>query len=196
MVFRAKGTKVFKLRVADNAGNSATCSTGTDDESLAEDVERMVRGFRSQRKWAYLTLIATKRVKLALVYDAFVSGTLDAFMTAALAEASDVDLSPLVNEWAKKANAKYVTQVRVLIPATERFPRSQFRKARISKFLAELAVEDSTRNRYRAALSVFAKWLVEREVIETNPVRDVASYTESDPRDLWFTWAEVQRVAR
>jgi hypothetical protein len=60
-------------------------------------------------------------------------------------ERSDVDLSPLVNEWAKKANAKYVTQVRVLIPATERFPRSQFRKARISKFLAELDVEDSTR---------------------------------------------------
>jgi len=196
MVYRAQGTKVYKLRVSDNAGHSATRTTGTTDEAVAQDVERMVDGFRAQRKWAWLTLIATKRVELPLAYDAFVAGRIEAFMDQALSAESDVDLSPLVTEWAKRANAKYVAQVRVFIPEADRFPVSQFTRGRISAFLAGLDVEDPTRNRYRAALSVFAKWLVEREVLETNPVRDVAAYKEHDPRELWLTWKDAERVAR
>lgn len=196
MVFRASGTRIFKLRVKDNAGHSGIFSTGTDDESVAEDVERMVKGLRSQRKWGYLTAIATKRVKLAQAYDAFVAGRLDAFMIDTMARMHDRDIDPLVTEWAIRAPAKYVAQVRALIPAGARFPVSTFTKSRISEFLAGLHTSDPTRNRYRAALSVFAKWLVERDVLGTNPVRDVRMYKEHDPRALWWTWADAQRVAK
>jgi hypothetical protein len=38
---------------------------------------------------------------------------------------NDVDLSPLVDEWAKETNAKYVKQVRALITAGTRYPAIQ-----------------------------------------------------------------------
>jgi integrase len=101
-----------------------------------------------------------------------------------------------VSEWAKRANAKYVRQVRRLIPAGKRFGVSEFRRKRISEFLAALDCSGPTKNRYRAALSVFAKWLVEREVLESNPVRDVAMQKERDPRMVWMTWGDADRVSR
>lgn len=195
MVFRAKATKVYKLRVTDKLGNSAILSTGTDEKTVAADVERMVKGFKSQRRWAMLTLLATKKVKLGATYDAFVSGKLDEFMAAELARVNDADLDPLVSEWAARANPKYVRQVRRFIPAGARFPASTFRRREVSAFLAGLKCDNPTRNRYRAALSQFGKWLVEREVIETNVVRDVAMYRENDPRMVWMTWGEAVRVA-
>ncbi len=195
MVFCPKDGHVFKLRVADNAGHSGTFSTGTTDEGVAQDVERMVQGFRAQRKWAYLTAIATKQAKLPAVYDAFVSGTIEEFMGDILATAADVDLQPFVAEWAKKANAKYVRQVRRLIGEGERFSVSRFRRKVVSKFLADLKCSGPTKNRYRAALSVLAKWLIENEVIDGNPVRDVAMQKEHDPRMVWMTWKDAQRVA-
>lgn len=196
MVFRPSGANVFKLRVVDKDGRSGTFSTGTSDRDVAEDVERMVKGFKAQRRWAYLAAIVAKQAKLPDVYDAFVSGTLDAYMAEVLKTVADVDLQTFVTEWAKRAKPKYVAQVRVLIPEKLPFPRSHFSRGRISAFLAGLTVADPTRNRYRAAISNLAKWLVEREVLETNPVRNVAGYKEHDPRELWMTWKDAERVAR
>jgi integrase len=98
----------------------------------------------------------------------------------------DIDLSPLVAEWeAAGANAKYVKQVRRFIPEKKRFLRNRFTKGEIRRFLDTLtrsrtkpdekprAASPGTKNRYRAALSSFAGWLSERDVIATNPVRDV-----------------------
>lgn len=179
MVFRPKDGKVFKLRVSDNAGHSAILSTGTDDELVAEDVERMVKGFRAQRKWAWLTLLATKQVKLAAAYDAFVSGTIEAFMTAAQQSASDPDLDAWIRTWAaaKDTKPKYVTQVRELFPGGQRFPLSQFKPKRIKALLMALEVGASTRLKYKAAVSSLAKFLLDQEAldghIETNPVWDI-----------------------
>ncbi len=86
-------------------------------------------------------------------------------------------------------------QVRRFIPAGERFAASRFRRKALSEFLAGLDCSGPTKNRYRAALSVFAKWLVEREVLETNPVRDVAMCSENDPRMVWMTWEQAEKVA-
>ncbi len=190
MVFKANGAKTFKLRVVTRDRRSATCSTGTTERAVANDVEGMVKRFRRQRRWDILDAIVLKQVTLGRVYDADAAGTLDVLM----AELTDVDLEPLVADWAVRANAKYVGQVRKLIPKGQRFPRSRFRRREISAFLAGLSCDDPTKNRYRAALSVFAKWLVEREVLETNVVRDVAMYAEHDPRMVWMTWADAIRV--
>lgn len=196
MVFRADGANVFKLRVVDNAGHSATLSTGTDDKHVAADVERMVKGFRSQRRWSYLTALATKVAKLGPTYDAFVAGQLDSYMAEKLGEVSDIDLEPLVAEWAKLAKPRYASQVRRFIPEGKGFPRSRFTSEPISKFLADLPVDNPTRNRYHTAISRFARWLVERQKIETNPVRHVDRQAENDPRELWMTWKDAERVAR
>lgn len=191
MVFKARGAHTFKLRVVLADRRSATCSTGTADRKVAKDVEAMVKRFRAQRRWDVLEPVVTKQVTLAQVYDAYTRGTLDTL----LADLRDVDLDPLVTEWAQRANAKYVTQVRTFIPEGQRFPASRFRRRDLSVFLAGLACADPTKNRYRAALSVFGKWLVEREVLDTNPLRDVAAFKERDPRMVWMPWKDAQRVA-
>lgn len=126
--------------------------------------------------------------------DVFADYRGDVTVAKSVAALDDSDLSPLVTEWNGGRNPKYLAQVRRFIPAGESFPLSRFRRREISPFLAELTDAKSegqtdaqgkpipprpasaaTRNRYRAALSVFAKWLVERELLETNPVRDVAA---------------------
>ncbi|HXU02139.1 MAG TPA: site-specific integrase [Polyangia bacterium] len=194
MVFRADGARTYKLRLSLSGHKPRTVSTGATDEATAADVEAMVKRFKGRRDvagMAALVAVLDDDLSLAAVYDADMRGTLRDLV----ASLSDVDLEPLVSEWAKRANAKYVRQVRALIPEGERFPASTFTRKRVSVFLAELSCADPTRNRYRAALSVFAKWLVEREVIETNPVRDVAMYKEHDPRMVWMTWKDAQRVA-
>ncbi len=192
MVFKAKNAHTFKLRVVLADRRYATCSTGTTDRQVANDVEAMVGRLRSRRRWDVLEAVVLKQLTLARVYDADQAGTLETLM----AELKDVDLDPLVKDWAVKANAKYVRQVRQLIPAGEKFPLSRFRPKVISKFLADLPCDDPTRNRYRAALSQFAKWLREQEVLETNPVRDVEMYKEHDPRMVWMTWDVAETVAQ
>jgi integrase len=195
MVFKATGARTFKLKVripTRNDGKPRTFSTGMRDKSAAADVERMVQRMKARRDYAALEFVFDDEATLPDVYAADVSGRLD----AKLAELRDVDLNPHLAEWAVRAKARYVTQVRRFIPEGERFPRSRFRRKNISTFLAGLDVDDPTRNRYRAALSSFAKWLVERELLETNPVRDVAMYKENDPRMVWMTWVEAEGVVK
>lgn len=191
MVFKAKKAHTFKLRVTLEDRRSAICSTGTTERRVANDVEAMVKRFKARRRWDVLEAIVLKQVTLAAVYDAEQAGTLETLM----AELKDVDLDPLVKDWAVRANAKYVRQVRRLIPEGERFVVSRFRRKVISAFLAGLDCDNPTKNRYRAALSSFAKWLIEQEVIETNVVRDVAMYPENDPRMVWMTWNDAIKVA-
>lgn len=192
MVYQTSSGPTWKMRVTDRKGRSRVCSTGTTDRRTADDVEAMVKRFRKRRQWAPLDAIVADRAKLAAVYDADVEGRLDELLRGL-----DVaDLSPMVDEWAKSgANAKYVTQVRRFIPAGEPFPASGFTRKNISAFIAGLTrihrikgdtgvpVSDQTKNHYRSALSVFAQWLIEREVLETNPVRDVKSRPAPGPKE-------------
>jgi len=195
MVFKARDAQTYKVKFAiptRNDGKPRTFSTGARSKEVAVDVERTVKRWQGRRQWAPLEAVFDGLASLAQVYDAEAVGALEALLT----ELRDVDLDPLVTEWAKRANAKYVKQVRTFIPEGARFPSSRFRRKAISEFLAGLACADPTKNRYRAALSVFAKWLVEREVLESNPVRDVRQYKERDPRMVWMTWKDAERVAK
>jgi integrase len=176
MVFKARGTNVYKLRVVhhDDPSIDPILSTGTTSKDIADDVERMVDGFRAQRKWTWINLIAEKKVKLPLAYDAFVDGQIEAFFAAAIEEDSDVDLDPLIADWGERANARYLIQVRELIPAGTRFPVSLFTRAELKARLLKLGVGPSTVRKYRSALSALAKSLIEDGVIDTNPTRDIA----------------------
>jgi integrase len=184
------GSPIYRCRVYGNGWNRIT-STGARDEETALEVEQFAALLKARRRWDILDAILAKKITLADAYDADVRGDLD----GVLKTVNDVDLSPLVDEWAKTVNAKYVKQVRRLIPEGCRIPRSTFTKGVVSAFLAGLDASGPTKNRYRAALSVFAGWLVERDILEHNPVRDVRGYKEHDPRDQWMTWSDAQKVA-
>lgn len=174
MVYRQAHRKTYQLMVRDLSGESATLTTGTTSHEEAEDVEAFVRLMRRQRQRVLLAALVSGDAKLPEAYDAHVAGRLPEF----IANLADADLSPLVDEWAGRgrrgaSSAKYVKQVRSFIPKGERFPRSRFRRKEIAGFLDSLAVSGSTQRKYKAALMQFGHWLVEREVIEANPVRDV-----------------------
>lgn len=203
MVFRNKGRTVYLTRVTDEFGTARVVSTGTSDRETADDVEALVTRLRRRREWAALNAIVADRVKLAAVYDADRTGTLPAL----LARLADADLAPMVDRWATTGvPAKYVTQVRRLIPAGARFPVTAFSRRTVRDFLDGLtrlhgvagdtgqAASNSTKNRYRAALSVFARWLVEREVLETNPVRDVRAQPGRGPRVIYLTLKQARAL--
>jgi integrase len=188
MPHRPKGSDWFKTRITLPNGQTGLFACGTTSPEVAKDVERMVKTFQHDRVWAPLLLVTEGKAKLGTVYDAMKNGALDQFLLSL----SSPDLSPLVDSW--PAGAKYKTQVRCLIPEGIVFPASAFTKKRLSEFLAKLDCSGSTKNRYRAALSVFAKWLVERDVIPHNPVRDVASFKPNPARMVWLDRVQAKAL--
>jgi integrase len=182
------------VRVYDRYGTPHVRTLGTSDPEQIPELKAFVRWLRTKRKWDALDLIIARKLSISDAYDAHEAGQLAELVRERKLAAEDVDLSPLVTEWAERANAKYVKQVRTLITDDKPFPASRFSRKEVSRFLAGLPVADPTRNRYRAALSVFARWLVEREVLDFNPVRDVRGFKEHDPRDKWLTTGQAQAV--
>jgi len=173
MVWRKATSAVFLCRVHGSRKRSRICSTGMRDERAAKDVEAFAERMKSRRRWDVLDPIIEKQLNLADAYDADCAGTLDAL----LRRVNDRDLNSLVAEWNGGSGdpvttARYLQRVREFIP-TRRFPISDFTRANISKFLSGLAVGVKTKRYYRTAISMFARWLIEREIIETNPARDV-----------------------
>jgi integrase len=198
--FQVKSGHAFKQRVSNSQGYSGTFSTGTADFATAKRVGAMVKRLKHLRKWNVLNAIVAKHVKLKDVFDAYELDQLDAFM----ARAMEADLDLLLTEWKESgANERYVTQCRRMIPEGHRFPASRFTRATISAHLAKLtdaraknrrSATGSTKNRHRAAISQFSKWLVEREVIAANPVRDVQGKRENPARMIWYEWPQAKAI--
>jgi integrase len=199
--YQLKASHAFKQRVTDSRGKSVVRSTGTSDEGTAKRVSAMVRRLKSQRRWNVLDAVVSGSVKLKDVFDAYELDQLDDFM----ARATEADLDPLLTEWKETgASGRYVTQCRRMIPEGKRFPASQFTRKAISAHIARLSdarahkqrrsASGSTKNRHRAALSQFAKWLVEREVIASNPVRDVQGKPENPARMLSYDWTQAKAI--
>jgi len=194
--FRSKGRKFYKVRVTASDGRSIVAGTGTDDLPTARAVERMIREMRRRREWAAIELIIERKAKLPEVFDAFDAGRL----ADLLALYSSPDLSKILEDW--PGDPKYKVQVRRLFG--DSFPASRFTRKAISEFLAGLTmpgkalpkrpVSGATRNRYRAALSVFARWLVEREIIPHNPVKDVRGSRPNPARMVWLDRAQAKAL--
>lgn len=194
--FRPKGAKTFKARVYNAAGESHIRTAGTTNEREAHEIQKFGDWLRENRRWRILDLIIKGSLTLVDAYDAHRSGRLERVAkqaTAARKASSEPDLSLIVDAWKKvAASPVYVRQVRDMIPEGERFPLSQFTSVRISEYLDSLDVQGPTKNRYRAALSQFAKWLVRRGYLKANPVKDVAGYKKNPPRMVYYD-AETSR---
>jgi len=192
--------KTYNGRFHDAAGRRYMRSLGTRSKREATLIETWGQQLRTRRDWRTLSAIIAGRVDASTAYYALLDGSLGAVLDALdvqSAEASEPDLDTLVGEWATSVrSAKYVVQVRTMIPAGRRFPVSQFTRRAISAHLAALGCADPTKNRYRVALSQFARWLVEREILPANPVRDVRGFREHDPRMVFYTREEARAVVQ
>lgn len=189
MMYRQKKGYAFKVRVS-HGKQSATLSTGTGDPVTAGRVVAFVKVMKARRRWDVIDVLLAKKVALPIAYDAYETGRLDALV----AELSSPDLDPLVTEWSKTVNAKYIVQVRSFIPSNRVFRAANFSRGTISRFLAGLTVSGSTKVRYRAALSVFAGWLVEREILPHNPVRDVRAAKPNPAREAYHERKDAQTL--
>ena len=118
------------------------------------------------------------------------------------AKLGDVDLAQYVEPWVRwaqrRASARtvgdYRKQLRVLMPEGQRFPRSTFTRRRISDALAKLTCSGSTARRYLAAWSSFGSYLVEQELLDSNPIRSVKAPRNNPPREVWLPLDDVLRL--
>lgn len=199
----------YRLRVPRSDRRLVAVSTGSSDKRTVRALERMVESLRDRGEFDVLDAIADGRKTLLQVYAEYRS---DVELSDVKVELDDMDIEPLVETWHAairqrhpETAAKYLAQVRRLIPAGAPFPKSRFRRKVISEHLAGLVdlqssadekppVSSSTRNRHRAALSQFGRWLVEREVLETNVVRDVRAQRENAARAAVYAPSDVRRL--
>lgn len=197
--FRSKGRRSYKVRVQHPDGRTVVCGCDTESRGVANAMRDWARSLRvgAHRRVDVLTAICDRRVSLPVAYDH--RHDLDGL----LATLNDVDLEPQLVAWelykstARKGAAsaeKYRAQVETLITPGTSFLRSQFTARTIRRHLAELEVDDATRNRYRAAFSSFARFLVDHDVLERNVVRDIPGWPVSKPRETWYDMPDAERL--
>lgn len=204
MPYQKDGGKMWYCRVRTRGGRTAIHPTGTPLRNAAVRVEAWVKEVRGNLdKVGILDAIIDKRITLADAYALGEEGVRAKFEAEAIA-AADTNMTPLLTEFieqkrkATRGSASaddYERQIRALFPATP-FLRSQMTVPSIARRLDALPHSDPTKNRYRAALSGFCRWLVRRGDLQTNPAREVGGYTERDGRDVWYDRETSLRVLR
>jgi integrase len=201
--------KRYRLRVPRSDRRQVAVSTGTSDKRTVHAIERMVEQLHSRAEFRVLDAIADGRKTLL---ETFAEYRNDAQLGDTKQALDDVDLEPMVATWHAEIASrhvgtatKYLAQVRRLIPEGQRFPASRFRRKVLSEHIAGLVdlqakaevkppISPSTRNRHRAAIRQFGRWLVEREVIDHNPATDVRAARENVARSTHYAPADVRRL--
>lgn len=212
--WKGKGAKTPVVRVYDKAGTAHVRTLGTQEyPELESQVSQFIQTLRKQKRWAVLNAIIKRDLTACQAYRFDIAGTLDVQLAtraelrkAKESEASDVDLSPLVDTFV--SNEKYRSQIRKLIPQGVRFPQSRFTRATVSAFIRDLRVVSQadetvsrpakvrTKRNHKAALSVFGEALVEADVIELNPVKQVKGMklTRKDRRIRFLEPQETRKL--
>ncbi len=194
--------RTWWARVPRLGALSVQRSLGTDDRDTARNICAFLWTLKGRRESWLLDELAAARIPVGEAFDAHQNRRLEAFIEERRAGRADPDLAPLVAEWeramlAKRkpgaaTAAKYVRQVRRFMPEGKAFKRSELTRARIATFLHGLGIGQP--NRYRAAISRFCRHLVERDVLATNPVRDVEAASERPARCRYLSDAETAAV--
>lgn len=174
-------------------------SLGTNDRALAREIEGMLRQLAGKREWALLEAAINGPSTVGELYDHWSQGAEG--LGSMRARLNDVDLNEYVwpwENWAKRraapaSVARYLVQLRSLIPEGKPFPCSRFTRKEINRVLNDLTVSGSTARRYHAAWSSFAKFLVENEVIEANPLRSITAPRNNPARELYLSLEESKR---
>lgn len=200
--------KTYRYRVPRSDGRTVRVSLDTRDWDTAVAMGRMIETLADRGESPLLDAICDRQAGYS-VMGLWTQYRTDPTLRSAKDALDDVDLSPLVGEWDEEmrkaafpSGDRYVEKVRRLIAEDVTFGRSRFRRKVIAKHLATLThlangphgregapLSNASRNRHRAALSQFARWLIDREIIEHNPVRDLDMKAEK-PRDVYLTPAE------
>jgi integrase len=194
--------RVYWARIPRLEAPAVQRSLATESHDVALEMCAFLRWLRGRRESYLLDALATGKAAVGSAFSAYLENRLEAFITDLREGLRDTDLEPFVAMWIremerrKKPNAdtrrRYLRQVRTLLVAGKPFPRSQFTKQRIRDWLREIGVGQP--NRYRAALSSFAEFLLFDDVLPLNPVRQVPSSAEREPRTLHLSVPDAMRL--
>lgn len=181
-------------------GTRVRRSLETRDRGVAREIERMLDILHGRREWQLVEAAAIGSSTIGEVFDYWKRG--DDGLSELRARLGDIDLAQHVEPWkrwaARGASAetveKYAKQLRALIPESKPSRRSDFTRRRVSEALVALPCSGSTARRYLAAWSSFASYLVEQEILDSNPVRSVKAPRNNPPRELWLSLEDVMRL--
>lgn len=177
-------------------------SLGTTLKTPAASVEAFLKMLVQKLEYADLLAAITEVPQRLTAADAYALGVdgARAMLAARAAEAARVELEPLVVQWQKERTkvdgspvraAQYARSVRALLPAGATTDALEPRAIR--SWLLARDVRGSTRNRDKAALSSFCAWLVEQGMLDDNPVRRVAGWSE-ESRVTWLRMEQAQAL--
>jgi hypothetical protein len=188
------------LRLPAPSATRSRQSTGTSDKKLAERIAGMVDNIPKH----FILRVERGEVTLAELYDHWVACTLNALVASLDAAAVvDVDLDAHLASWhTEKARSKkgaasadmYLRQITTLYPSGTPFVLSAFTRREVRSRIDALKVDSPTKNRYKAAVSSFAKYLVLYDVLDTNFCRDIEGWGENDARCVYYLRAHVQQL--
>lgn len=91
--------------------------------------------------------------------------------------------------------AHYAHAVRSLICRDARFPRSEFTKPKLDQWLSAYRGGAGARLKAHAAMSQFAKFLVRRDIIASNPMRDGQRPRVPAPQMRFLEEDDMRRLA-
>jgi integrase len=195
------------VRRAD--GSRIRVPLGTADKATAKRAEQVLARLAAKWEWDLLEAVISRRLSVSDLVAAQEAGP--RALTEARTNLTDPDISSYITAWQEWAGrstapgtvARYLRQVRAVMPEGKPFPRSRFTRATLSAALSQLEIRrrkqmvkgcDSTARRYHAAWSSLATFLVEREVIDTNPLRSVKAPRANPAKEAQLELADTLRL--
>ena len=192
--------RVYWTRVRQRDGRRVQVSLGTTSSGMAREMEGMLARLVTLREWDVLEAAQARSDGIGSLLDHWRREG-ESLLTYRVG-LNDPDLNTFVDGWKKWAERragpqtvkKYAQQLRALIPEGVSFLRSQFCRRELSAALQRMTVSGSTARRHHAAWSSFANYLVEIEVLEHNPLRDVRAPRGNPGRELFLDQADQIRL--
>lgn len=211
MMWRKAGRPTWNVWVTPMVGDRVACSTETSDVARVEAIEAWLDELRTRHdKLGVLHAIAARDISLAKAYhlgEVSAAALVAATRADAAVRAAQCDVWPVLDAWAKnrstgkkpvKTAETQLQMVRHVFPETP-CDVSLWTADEIERRLADLKgktwkgkareMQDPTRNRYRAVLSVAAEHLRRKKLLPTNPVAGVVRFAENP---LTFDYLELE----
>lgn len=189
-------------RVTTPSGVSRRLSLGTKDKDTAAKVAAWAQDVADRLdRLGVLGAVAAGSLPLSRAFTLGEVGTAK-YLDAQREEAKDRELSEqMVSAWAQwlrgrgkdeRCVSTYRFQVEQAWPAPHRLSWLQPRN--IITALDALEVKEQTKGRYRAAFGSLCQWLVRQGHLDQNPMPSVPGYTQSTPRDLWYSREDAWKL--
>lgn len=202
-----KRNGIFQLYVPKQTGRTVERSTGTKDPLVYRGMKRMLVELKDKRRWTLLTAATqnvpgkrTPKLSLGRLYDAYAANALDALEASLSASA----LAPHALAYIRDCRARglaprNVENVTRQLNAFLRFvpgTTADLTTANVTAWLASLKTSPGTRRQYLYAVTGFARYLCDQEVLKDYPLSRVKAPKKNKARMRYVDTATDERIVQ